>query len=113
MGDPVNIAQLARQLIRLRGKVPGKDIQINFTGLRPGEKMTEKLTGLSENLVPTPVSGIYRFTGELTQPEQILKDIDALLSAIETRDRKAVTQALKTLLPNYAPNGSLASISLD
>ncbi len=112
MGDPVNIAQLARQLIRLRGKVPGKDIKIHFTGLRPGEKMTEKLTGLSENLVPTSVTGIYRFTGELTQPEQVLADVDTLLNAIEIRDRKAVKKALKALLPDYEPNGSLGSISL-
>lgn len=107
MGEPVNIAKLARQLIRLRGKVPEKDIAIKYTGLRPGEKLTEKLTGHSENLVPTSVPSIKRFTGVLESPETVLKNIDALLLAIETRNRKAVEKSLKRLLPNFKPNGAL------
>ena len=109
MGEPVNIAKLARQLIRLRGKTPEKDIKIKYTGLRPGEKLAEKLTGVSENLVPTSVPSIKRFTGTLDSPPDVLKNIDFLLAAIETRDRKSVLKYLKIILPEFKPNGALAN----
>ena len=111
MGDPVNISQLAKQLIRLRGKVPGKDIEIKYTGLRPGEKLSELLTGSSENLEATTVDGIQRFTGQVADVEDIMAQIDKLLRAINKRDRKAVVRVLKTLLPEFQPNGALVAKS--
>ncbi len=53
MGKPVNISQLAEQMIRLSGKVPGRDIKIVYTGLRPGEKLHEELFHERERLMPT------------------------------------------------------------
>ncbi len=111
MGDPVNISQLAKQLIRLRGKVPGKDIEIQYTGLRPGEKLSELLTGSTENLEATTVDGIQRFTGEVADVEDIMVQIDKLLRAIDKRDRIGVVRVLKTLLPEFEPNGALVAKS--
>ncbi len=109
MGEPVNIARLARQLIRLRGKIPDKDIEIHYTGLRPGEKISERLTGHAEDLVPTSVAGIQRFTGAIAEPDEVLDQIEKLLKAIDKRDRDAVCKALKKLLPDYEPNGALVA----
>lgn len=108
MGEPVNIGKLARQLIRLRGFVPDRDIKIEYTGLRPGEKLTEDLTGMNENLETTYVAGVLRFTGEVADPASVARRINKLLEAIDRRNKPAIRKALKTLLPDYEPNGSLS-----
>ena len=54
MGEPIRITYLAEQMIRLSGKVPGRDIKIEFIGLRPGERLHEDLFHLDERLEPTP-----------------------------------------------------------
>ena len=103
MGEPVKIAKLARQLIRLRGKIPDKDILIKFTGLRPGEKISEELTGLKENLESTYVDGIQRFTGRMSDPDAVHKQIDKLLKALPDRHINVIYSVMKTLLPDYNP----------
>ena len=108
MGEPVNIARLARQLIRLRGFVPDRDIKIDYTGLRSGEKMSEFLTGEDENLETTYVKGVMRFTGDVSDPASMLRRIDTLLDAIDHRNKPAIRKALKALLPDYEPNGGLS-----
>lgn len=108
MGEPVNIARLARQLIRLRGFVPDRDIKIDYTGLRPGEKISERLTSEEEVLETTYVKGVMRFNGGITDPASILRRIDKLLEAIDRRNKPAIRKALKALLPDYEPNGGLS-----
>jgi len=108
MGEPVNIARLARQLIRLRGFVPDRDIKIEYTDLRPGEKMTEYLTSEDETLETTYVKGVMRFTGDVSDPASMLRRIDKLLEAIERRNKPSIRKALKALLPDYQPNGGLS-----
>ena len=78
MGEPVKIVDLARQMIRLAGLEPDRDIEIKFTGLRTGEKLTEVLSDEDEPLLPTVLSGI------LTTSPQILPraTIDAFLDAL-------------------------------
>ncbi len=107
MGEPVSITQLARQLIRLRGYVPDRDIDIVYTGLRAGEKLTETLTGIREDLTPTYVDGVNRFTGMLVDPASVTRRIESLLRAAEERDKPAMIAALSKLLPDYEPNGTL------
>ena len=107
MGEPVNIAQLARNLIQLRGKVPDEDIEIRFTGLRPGEKLSERLTHREEALSPTTVSGVRRFDACVVDPDSVLRRVDVLLEAIERRDRGQIKKALSMLLKGYVPKDTL------
>ena len=60
MGTPVKIANLARRMIELAGLIPGEDIEIKYTGLRPGEKLYEELLATKENTLPTENEKIYR-----------------------------------------------------
>jgi O-antigen biosynthesis protein WbqV len=78
MGEPVKIVDLAKQMIRLAGLEPGRDIEIKFTGLRPGEKLTERLSDEDEPLVQTALPGI------LTTAPQIVPraTIDAFLDRL-------------------------------
>ena len=110
MGEPVNIRSLARQLIRLRGKIPDVDVKVDYIGLRPGEKISEVLTDKGEKLSPTSVSGVQKFNGEMANPKSTLRDINHLIAAIEARDKVEVRKALKVLLPSYEPNGSLETV---
>jgi O-antigen biosynthesis protein WbqV len=58
MGEPVKIADLARQMIRLAGLRPDEDIRIAYTGLRKGEKLHEELFADAEELIPSAASGV-------------------------------------------------------
>jgi len=107
MGEPVNIGRLARQLIRLRGKVPDVDIEVRYTGLRPGEKITEVLSYEDEDLAPTGVDGIQRYNQTVLDAASVLKATKSLIRALDTRDRTAVRKAIAQLVPGYDPAGVL------
>ncbi|WP_418152481.1 polysaccharide biosynthesis protein [Litorimonas sp. RW-G-Af-16] len=107
MGEPVNIRHLARQLIRLRGKIPDVDIKVEYTGLRPGEKLSEVLQYDDEELIPTSLDAVRRLNGDIEDPASVLRRIDRLIAAIETRNKPDVRRALQQLLPDYSPNGAL------
>ncbi|WP_298917060.1 nucleoside-diphosphate sugar epimerase/dehydratase [uncultured Algimonas sp.] len=111
MGEPVNIAQLARNLIRLRGKVPDEDIEIHYTGLRPGEKLSERLTHGEEMLSPTSVSGVTRFDACVLDPTDVLRNVDSLLDAIDQRDRGQIKKALTGLLKGFVPKDTLDGLA--
>jgi len=106
MGEPVKINKLARQLIRLRGLVPDRDIKIVYTGLRPGEKLTEELIYDEELLETTYVDGVMRFNGVM-EAETLKRQITELLKNVAARDRIEIKKSLAKLLPDYKPNGSL------
>ena len=103
MGEPVNIGRLARQLIRLRGKVPDVDIEVHYTGLRPGEKLTEVLSYEDEDLAPTDVDGIQLYNRSLLDPTSVLNRTKALIRALNTRDRTAIRKSIAQLVPGYDP----------
>lgn len=107
MGEPVKINKLARQLIRLRGLVPDRDIQIIYTGLRPGEKLREELIYDEEHLETTYVDGVNRFTGVGNAIKSRKPIIEKLLVDVEARDREEIKKSLAKLLPDYKPNGTL------
>lgn len=103
MGEPVNIGRLARQLIRLRGKVPDVDIEVHYTGLRPGEKLTELLSYEDEDLLPTDVEGIQIYNRAVLDPVSVLNQAKKLIRALNTRDRVAIRKSIAQLVPGYDP----------
>ncbi len=102
MGKPVKIADLARQMIRLAGKRPDEDIQIVYTGLRPGEKLYEELFSPVEELLPSNADGVHLAkspTVELPQLQQTLSNFATLLQAGMTET--AAIARLEELLPEF------------
>ena len=108
MGSPVNVTHLVKQLIRLRGLVPDRDIKIKYTGLRPGEKITETLMNHDESLESTYINGIKRLTEEMYAPVDMRDSVRQLIKALNEHDEMKVKSALFTLLPEFTPNGSLS-----
>ena len=108
MGNPVRISNLAKQLIRLRGLVPDRDIKIKYTGLRPGEKITETLMNHDESLESTYINGIKRLTEEMYTPDDMRDRVRKLIRALNAHDEVRVKAALFDLLPEFIPNGSLS-----
>ncbi len=103
MGEPVNIGRLARQLIRLRGKVPDVDVEVRYTGLRPGEKLTEVLSYDDEDLAPTEIEGIQLYNGAVLDPASVLRRVRSLIRALNSRDREALRKVIAQLVPGYDP----------
>lgn len=102
MGQPVKIADLARQMIRLAGKRPDEDIKIVFTGLRPGEKLYEELFSPVEELLPSAADGVQLAkspTVELPQLQQTLSNFATLLQAGMTET--ASIARLEELVPEF------------
>jgi O-antigen biosynthesis protein WbqV len=81
MGEPVKIVDLARQMIRLAGLEPGRDIEISFTGLRAGEKLSERLSDDDEPLQPTSVPGILTTAPRIVGRTEIDGFLDRLAEA--------------------------------
>lgn len=103
MGQPMRIVDLARQLIELSGLEPEKDIEIQFTGLRPGEKLYEELNHTSENLAPTDHPKIMRFISQPLPLEPLRAELDRMLAEAPSMDPQRVKTAIKTLVPEYEP----------
>jgi FlaA1/EpsC-like NDP-sugar epimerase len=104
MGAPVKIADLARNLIRLSGLRPDEDIKIQFTGVRPGEKLYEELNSMEEDTLPTPSEKIKIFTGNGLPSADVEYHIDALRDICERRDVPGLVLILKDLIPDYNPS---------
>jgi len=102
MGEPVAIRQLAETMIRLKGKVPGADIEIQVMGMRPGEKKHEILTYPHEVLEPTSVEGINRVTFQTTASEILERKVGKLIEAAKRHDTAEALRLLCVLVPEYA-----------
>ena len=103
MGEPVRIADLARDLIRLNGLEPERDIPIQFTGLRPGEKLYEELITEGEGIVPTNHDKILVLQGEEYNCEALNIQIDELLVVADTYDPTAIKKKLHEMVEEYTP----------
>lgn len=100
MGEPVKILDLAKKMIRLSGHVPGEDIKIVFTGLRPGEKLYEELLINEDNLVETENERIYVAQMGTIDVEDTKKKIQTLIEhAYE--ETKNIRKEIKELVPEY------------
>jgi len=101
MGEPVKIVHLARQMIRLAGLKPDIDVKIEFTGMRPGEKLFEEIFHGAEAPVPTEMDGILEATVRAG-------DLDSLAEALDTLERAGVAidiedglSVIRRLVPEY------------
>ena len=103
MGEQVKVADLARDLIRLSGYVPDKDIAIQFTGIRPGEKLFEELVGAGEFAEPSSVHKILRVQTSAPCNHAGLAESLARLEALAIDGRRdGVLRELHTLLPDFS-----------
>ncbi|VVS94880.1 polysaccharide biosynthesis protein [Desulfoluna spongiiphila] len=103
MGDPVKIDALARDFIRLSGFEPDVDIEINYIGLRPGEKLYEELITEGEGIVPTDHRKIMVLKGQEKDLVKLNGNIDALSSLAEEQNGDAVRKGLMKIVPEYHP----------
>lgn len=107
MGKPVKITYLAEQLIRLSGKIPGKDIQIVYTGLRPGEKLFEELFHELEPYEQTRHEKIFLAHPRESNWENLGADLREAELAIRRYDTPKIQQILLKLVPELAKSSSV------
>jgi O-antigen biosynthesis protein WbqV len=101
MGEPVKIVDLARQMIRLAGLRPGRDVGIEFIGLRPGEKLHEELFHPAEPLVPTGNPAIRLAAPRTADYAMLARSIDELEENARARRDERLLQLLGRLVPEY------------
>jgi len=99
MGEPVSITYLAEQMIRLSGNEPGKDIEIVYTGLRPGEKLFEELFHEKERLIGTQHQKIFLAKHRKIEWKLLEETISNMDEACKTYDEKALLKSIVTLVP--------------
>lgn len=104
MGEPVLIMDLARQMIRLAGHVPDKDIKIEITGLRPGEKLFEEIFHGGEPLVETGRDGILLAAPRAADAAIMALAVENLAGAACEADIKRVMTLIGDLVPEYRPD---------
>jgi FlaA1/EpsC-like NDP-sugar epimerase len=113
MGEPVKIVDLARNLILLSGLQPDREIKIQFTGLRPGEKLFEELNLQSESLVATSHEQIRSYVSPVhihaKQMKEYLRDLQQISNE---QDIGRLLLLLKELIPNYNPSSQLLRSAL-
>ena len=107
MGEPVRIADMARQLVYMTGNVPDVDIPIVYTGLRPGEKLYEELL-INDAECKTRVEGITIAHPTLVSFESLRSRVEDLMLACETQSLAGMVRALKALVPEWTASIGLA-----
>jgi FlaA1/EpsC-like NDP-sugar epimerase len=113
MGTPVKIADMARDLIRLSGKEPGRDIEVVFTGLRNGEKLSEELITEGEDIVATRHDKIKMLRPDAREQhdeaewrQTLHGQVASLLEAAGSHDAPAIKQKLQAMVPEYGVQAS-------
>jgi FlaA1/EpsC-like NDP-sugar epimerase len=103
MGEPVKVAYLAEQLIKLHGKTPGVDIEITYTGLRPGEKLEEELFYADERLTGTDIEKLLLAASRNINEEEVLGVISKLLAQVCEADAVVESKDLCVVLNHLVP----------
>ena len=106
MGTPVKIADLAHRMIELAGLVPGEDIEIQYTGLRPGEKLYEELLATKENTLPTNNTKIYRAQVREYDYDDICSVMNPLIDLAIKVDKMGTVQMMKGIVPEFKSKNS-------
>jgi FlaA1/EpsC-like NDP-sugar epimerase len=106
MGKSVKIIDLARKMIQLSGLEEGKDIEIRYTGLRPGEKLYEELLAEEENTIPTHHPKILKAkvrTADGSEQQQISE----LIELFESQKNERIVSKMKEIVPEFISNNSV------
>ena len=106
MGQPVKIMDMAKKMVKLSGLELGKDIKIEVTGLRPGEKLYEELLASSENTLPTHHPKILRAKVETYSHRAIKEHLDILAEIMIDGDVVGMVRKVKTIVPEYISQNS-------
>jgi FlaA1/EpsC-like NDP-sugar epimerase len=111
MGEPLRILDLVRNLIRLSGLEPDRDIKIEFVGLRPGEKMFEELKLEGEDIGPTAHAKIRLLTGGKVTFEQMSVWLDQLSVLVAAKNVHGLVSKLVEIVPEYSPSDEVIALS--
>lgn len=106
MGTPVKIVDLARRMIELAGLIPGEDIEIQYTGLRPGEKLYEELLATKENALSTNNTKIYRAQVREYDYNDICSVMSPLIALAIKVDKMGTVQMMKGIVPEFKSKNS-------
>jgi len=107
MGQSVRIADLARKMIKLSGLTAGKDIEIRYTGLRPGEKLFEELLNKEENTLPTHHPLIMIAKVASYDPVIVSEEISSLAGMVKTGNNYELVKQMKVIVPEYKSQNSV------
>jgi FlaA1/EpsC-like NDP-sugar epimerase len=110
MGEPVKIDDLAKKMIRLAGMQLGADIEINYSGLRPGEKLYEELLASKENNMPTHHEKIMIGKVRLYDYKEVERKVLDLLFSLQFENNSLLVRRMKDLVPEFVSNNSIYSI---
>ncbi len=107
MGESVKILDLAKKMIKLSGLEVGVDIQITFSGLRPGEKLYEELLATEENTLPTDHKKIMIAKVRAYDFENIKAKINKLIDLFDSQDNFEIVKQMKDIVPEFVSNNSI------
>ncbi|MCC6633917.1 MAG: polysaccharide biosynthesis protein [Chitinophagaceae bacterium] len=107
MGEPIRILDLAKKMIRLAGLTPGKDIELRFTGLRPGEKLFEELLNKEEEVIPTHNKKILIAKVIEFEFSKVSESINMLISLANQNQDEDVVKQMKFIVPEFISNNSI------
>ena len=103
MGEPVKIVDLSKQMVLLAGLKPEKDIKINFTGLRPGEKLFEELLHDSESSIQSAQEGVLVAATRIVDLKEINENLNKIEVALEKNNIKELNDIIRLCVPEYKP----------
>jgi FlaA1/EpsC-like NDP-sugar epimerase len=105
MGEPVRILDLARNLIRIAGHIPDQELQIVFTGPRPGEKLREELVAADETVAPSGRPGVLRVTPRAPlEPAKVSRQVAELIRRASREDARGVLRQLQRMIASFTPD---------
>jgi FlaA1/EpsC-like NDP-sugar epimerase len=110
MGKSVKITDLAKKMVQLSGLELGKDIQLVFTGLRPGEKLYEELLNNEENTIPTHHEKIMVAKVKEYDFDEVKQNVDELVLLFNAQDNINLVRKMKEIVPEYISNNSVFEI---